>query len=83
MESVPQPQEKSLVFGNQVVKFEYSKLSPLARNQLNRLLRKLQLERNLIVGSNPKKYEIKIKELLETEGALIEQQRQKYNEKVK
>jgi len=71
MEVAPQPKEKVISFGSQVVKFDYSKLSSLALRQLNRLLRKLQLERDLIIGSGPKKYEVKIKELLEKEGALV------------
>jgi hypothetical protein len=63
-------QKKDWERKDDVIKFKYSQLSFLAKRQLDRLLKKLQMERQLVVGSNPEKYVRKIKELLESEGVV-------------
>jgi len=63
-------QKKDWERKDDVIKFKYSQLSFLAKRQLDRLLKKLQMERQLVVGSNPEKYVLKIKELLESEGVV-------------
>ncbi len=65
-------QQEIVIPQNKILKFDYDRLSDLAKRQLFRLVKKLSFEKRQVLGSNRRLYVYEINKLLIHEGVVIE-----------